>query len=77
MRLRTEELIGVSTGLVWGILLKLVDTGHIIGLDKRTIPARTCEFGAAMGDVDVGFAVRRGGKLLEKLEICKDGGIEG
>ena len=36
-----EELIRVSTGLAWDILLKLVDRGHIIGLDKWTVPGRT------------------------------------
>ena len=77
MGVRIEELIGGSTGLAWGILLKFVDSGHVVGFDERTVPGRTCEFGAAMGDIDVGFAVRSCGKLLEQLEICKGGGIEG
>ena len=41
MRVRVENLIGDSTSLAWDILLKLVDRGHIIGLDKRTVPGLT------------------------------------
>ena len=70
-------MIEEFTGLAWDILLKLVDRGHSIGLDKRTISGRTRDFGAAIRNINVSLAVGGCSKLLKKLEICKGGGIEG
>ena len=53
----------------YGILLKLVDSGHVVGFDERAILARTCEFVAASSDVVVALAVGSCSELLKKLQI--------
>ena len=77
MRVRIEELIGGFPSLARDVLLKLVDRGHSIGLDKRTISSRTRNFGTAIRNINISLAIGGCSKLLKKLEICKGGGIEG
>lgn len=52
-----------------GILLKLVDSSHVVGLDERAILTRTREFVAAGSDVVVALAVRSCRELLKELHI--------
>ena len=66
---------GDSKKEVDGILLKLVDSSHVIGFDERAILARTCEFVAAGCDVVVARAVRSCRELLKELQIRQRGGI--
>ena len=52
-----------------GILLKFVDSGHVVGFDKRAIVARTCELSAAGSDVAIAGAVRSCSELFEELQV--------
>lgn len=58
------------------LLFKLVDSCHIVGLDKRAVMARACELVAAGSHIVIALAVRSCGKLLEDLKVRKCGKID-
>ena len=60
---------GDSKKEAYGILLKFVDSSHVVGFDERAILARTCEFVAAGSDVVVALAVGSRSELLKELQI--------
>ena len=60
-----------------GLLLKLVDSRHVVRFNERAIMARTCEFVAAGSDVVVALAIRRCCELFEELQVRKRRGIDG
>ena len=58
------------------ILLKFVDGGHVVGFNKRTVTALTCELATAGRDIVVILAVGSRGELFEELQVCECGGID-
>ena len=58
------------------ILLKLIDSGHVVGFDKRAVVALACELSAASSDIVVALAVRSSSELLEELQVRKCGRID-
>lgn len=59
-----------------GLLLKLVDSGHVVSFDKRAVVAWTCELAAVGSDIIVAFAVRSRSELFEELQVRECGEID-
>ena len=57
----------------YDILLKLIDSGHVVGFDKRAVVTLACELGAASSDIVIALAVRSSSKLFEELQVRKRG----
>lgn len=75
---RVEQAKGDGRNLANGrsVLLELVDSSDIVGLDERAVVARGAgQLGAAIGDIVVAGAVGCGRELLEKLKVREGGRI--
>ncbi len=58
------------------ILLKFIDSGHVVGFDKRAVVTLTRELSSASSDVVIAVAVRSSSELFEELQVRIGGEID-